>query len=231
MSYVPPQQIQIRHTGDAANNGVKCLVYGLAGAGKTYLMSTVPRPLILSAEGGLLSIKKMNLPYIEISNLAMLAAAYHYVANDPNSRQYWTICLDSVSEIAEQILASELKNSRDPRKAYGEMAAQTMQLLRDFRNLPQRHVVFSAKQGRFTDQGSGMTLWGPLMPGQQLDQQLPYMFDEVLQLVVGRDSNGIPFRALRTERDNQNEAKDRSGLLDPWEQPNLSVIFDKIMKG
>jgi len=231
MNYIPPPQIQIRHTGDAANNGVKALVYGLAGAGKTTIMGTCPKPLILSAEGGLLSIKKLNLPYIEISSIAMLAAAYQFVAHSAESRNYWTICLDSVSEIAEQILATELKNTKDPRKAYGEMAAQTMQLLRDFRNLPQRHVVFSAKQGRFVDQGTGLTLWGPMMPGQQLDQQLPYMFDEVLQLVVGRDANGFPFRALRTERDNQNEAKDRSGLLDPWEQPNLSSIFDKIMKG
>lgn len=232
MAYVPPPKIVIRYTGDVASDGVKSLVYAGSGVGKTYLCSTAPRPLILSAESGLLSIKRFNLPFIEINTIADLGAAYTWIATGQDNYHFWTICLDSVSDIAEQILATEMANNRDPRKAYGEMAQQVMQILRDFRGLKRRHVIFTAKQGRFVDQSSGLTLWGPMMPGQQLDQQLPYMFDEVFQLVVGKDSNtGQPFRVLRTARDNQYEAKDRSGLLDQWEQPNLSLIYDKIMKG
>src|SRR5215217_1476456 len=230
MNYVPPPSIQIRHTNDVANNGVKTLVYAPSGAGKTTLCATAPRPIVLSAENGLLSIKAANIPYIQVDSIQMLGAAYTYFAANQDGGQYWTICLDSVSDIAEQILAFEMKNNKDPRKAYGEMAMQVMQILRDFRGLNRRHVVFTAKQGRFVDQSTGLTLWGPMMPGQQLDQQLPYMFDEVFQLVVGKTNEGQTFRALRTGRDNQNEAKDRSGLLDPWELPNLSHIFDKIMK-
>lgn len=48
--------INLRNTNDVSINGVKVLVYGQAGAGKTHLIRTLPHPVILSAEGGLLSL-------------------------------------------------------------------------------------------------------------------------------------------------------------------------------
>lgn len=230
MSYQPPASIQIQSTANAASAGVKMLVYGRAGAGKTRLSATAPNPLILSAESGILSLRQFNLPFIQISNLGELDAALNFVRS-PQANEFLTICLDSVSEIAEICLAAELRDNKDPRKAYGEMANQMMQILRAFRDLPQRNVLFTAKQGRVTDQQTGGLLWGPLMPGQQLDQQLPYMFDEVFQLVVGRDQTGNVFRAIRTQPDHQNEAKDRSGALDAWEPPDIGHIIQKIQRG
>ena len=46
--------INIKTTGSLAANGVKVLVYGQAGAGKTSLIKSLPNPIVLSAEGGLL---------------------------------------------------------------------------------------------------------------------------------------------------------------------------------
>jgi hypothetical protein len=45
------------------------LVYGQAGAGKTSLIKTLPHPVVLSAEGGLLSIQDADLPYLEITSI------------------------------------------------------------------------------------------------------------------------------------------------------------------
>ena len=61
--------INIQSTNTITANGLKVLVYGQAGAGKTTLIKTLPKPLILSAEGGLLSLRKENLPFIEIKNM------------------------------------------------------------------------------------------------------------------------------------------------------------------
>jgi hypothetical protein len=233
MAYQPPQNIQIiiRDTADTVMNGVKSLIYGGAGVGKTVLMSTLPGPIILSAEAGTLSLAGVHLPYIEVGDMATLEAAYQWAAYSDQARQFYSIGIDSASEIAEKCLAAEKITNKDPRKAYGEMADRMMIIFRAFRDLPGRHVAFSAKMGRMTDQLTGGTMWGPMMPGQQLDQQLPYMFDEVFQLGVYRDPTGNPYRALRTQPDNQYQAKDRSGLLDAWEQPNLTAIIEKIMRG
>lgn len=227
-TYTP---IILQDTANVATNGVKVLVYGFAGRGKTRLSRTAPSPIILSAESGLLSLRKEHLPFIEITNFASFHNAYLWCTQAPEARQFQTICIDSISEVAETILSNEKKATRDPRKAYGEMADQVMDKLRQFRDIPGKNVYFSAKQGRLVDQSTGGIMWGPLMPGQQLDQQLPYFTDEVFQIDNHPDGQGGVYSALRTRPDNQYQAKDRSGALDYLEPPDLSVIFSKIQRG
>lgn len=223
--YQPPAQIRIETTrGASANDGVKMMVYGLAGTGKTRLTATAPRPIVLSAEQGLLSLNELDIPFIRIKSLAELTAARQFIQND---NRFWTACLDSASEIAELCLQDLKANNRDPRKAYGDMAQDVLNEVRAWRDLRGKHVLFIMKQGRIKDEQTGVLMNGPLMPGQQLDQHMPYMFDECFQLVV-QSMNGQTRSALRTQRDHQNEAKDRSGRLDMWEPPNLTHIIQKI---
>jgi len=214
-----------------SNQGVKVVVYGGAGSGKTVLCSTAPRPIILSAEAGLLSLRKFTLPYITISNYKDLEEAYLWVMKSNESKQFDTICLDSLSEIAEVVLTDLKAKTKDPRKAYGEVQDQVLSLLRDFRDMPQKHVYFSAKQEKIKDDTTGAFMYGPMMPGTKLPQQVPYFFDEIFQLFVHTDpATKEEIRALRTKKDYQYEAKDRSGTLDLWEPPNLDHIFKKIMQ-
>ena len=111
--------INVRTTGSLAANGVKLLVYGQAGAGKTSLIKTLPAPIILSAEGGLLSIRDANLPYIEISDLDTLREAYAWLTQSDEAKCFESVALDSISEIAEVVLNAEKKAAKDPRQAYG----------------------------------------------------------------------------------------------------------------
>ncbi len=71
--------INLRSTAGLAADGVKLLVYGQAGAGKTSLIPTLPNPVVLSAEGGLLSIAGADVPYITISTMADLWEAYEWL--------------------------------------------------------------------------------------------------------------------------------------------------------
>ena len=54
--------INLKSTATIASSGVKVLVYGQAGSGKTTLIRTAPAPLILSAEAGLLSLAGTDIP-------------------------------------------------------------------------------------------------------------------------------------------------------------------------
>ena len=47
--------IKLKSTADVQANGVKALVYGMAGVGKTYMIKSLPNPLVISAEAGLLA--------------------------------------------------------------------------------------------------------------------------------------------------------------------------------
>ena len=46
---------------EVANNGIKMLVYGDSGIGKTVLAATMPNVVMISAESGPLSLQKSNL--------------------------------------------------------------------------------------------------------------------------------------------------------------------------
>ena len=219
--------IKLRHTGEAGALMVKLLVYGQAGAGKTSLIPTLPNPIILSAEGGLLSIADTNLPFIEIASMDDLREAYQWLTKSAEAQAFESVALDSISEIAEVVLNTEKKTTKDPRQAYGAMQEQMADIIRGFRDLPGKHVYMSAKLEKTQDE-MGRVLYAPSMPGNKTGQSLPYFFDEVLALRVEKDSEGNSRRALMCDSDGLWLAKDRSGKLQVWEDADLGVIIKKI---
>lgn len=222
--------INVKTTGSLAANGVKVLVYGQAGAGKTSLVKTLPNPIVLSAEGGLLSIQDADLPYIEISDMDTLKEAYTWLTSSDEAKAYQSVALDSISEIAEVVLNAEKKATKDPRQAYGAMQEQMADIIRAFRDLPGRHVYMSAKLEKTQDE-MGRVLYAPSMPGNKTGQALPYFFDEVLALRVEKDGEGVTQRALMCDSDGLWLAKDRSGKLEAWEAPDLGAIIAKMQGG
>jgi len=221
--------IQLKSTKDAALDGIKVLVHGPAGVGKTSLCATTGAPtIIISAESGLLSLRGVDIPVIEVKALDQLYEAYDFVVNDPAGQAFKWVCLDSISEIAEVVLNAEKKTAKDPRQAYGALAEKMTDIIRAFRDLPGRNVYFSCKQERAKDEQTGAMLYYPAMPGNMLKQGIGYFFDEVMALRVEKDAEGNPTRWLQTSRDYNYEAKDRSGCLDMFESPDLAALAAKI---
>lgn len=219
--------INLKTTKSLAASGVKLLVYGQAGAGKTSLIPTLPNPVVLSAEGGLLSIAQADVPFIEISDLASLREAWQWLMESHEAKDFQSVALDSISEIAEVVLNAEKKATKDPRQAYGAMQEHMADVIRSFRDIPGRHVYMSAKLEKTQDE-MGRVLYAPSMPGNKTGQMLPYFFDEVLALRVEKDGDGNTQRALMCDSDGLWLAKDRSGRLEMWESPDLGAIIRKI---
>ena len=211
--------IQIRSTKDLKADAVKAVVFGAAGSGKTVLCSTAPKPVIISAEGGMLSLHGKDVPYIEVKSARDVDEAFKVVSK----AEFQTICLDSISEIAEVLLVELKAGVNDPRQAYGKLAEGMMAMIRKFRDLPNKNVIFLAKEEmRETDMGTFVIQ--PIMPGQIMKVQLPYLFDLVARLTIDKQGN----RYLQTTSDRQTNCKDRSGKLEAKEPPDLTYIFEKI---
>ncbi len=222
--------VHITTTQQAAQlHGIKCLVYGKSGAGKTKLAATAPAPIILSAESGILSLREFQIPMIQIKTVADLTEVHQWAQNSAEAKQFATIYIDSISEIGEVVLANAKAQVKDPRQAYGELIEKMMALVKAFRDLPGKNVVMAAKQEPIKDEMTGIVQYGPSMPGSKLGPQLPYLFDEVFRLGVGKTPQGVEYRFLQTGPDLQYDAKDRSGSLDPVERPDLSFVFSKIL--
>ncbi len=222
--------ITLQSTRGFGQSGVKLLVYGQAGAGKTTLIKTLPDPIIISAESGLLSLSGVDIPYITVASLDDLREVMTWIMSSAEAQNFRSIALDSISEIADVVLAEEKAASKDGRAAYGTMGDKMRKIIRAFRDLPDRNVYFSAKMDKMQDD-QGLIMYSPAMPGKTLTQDMPFFFDEVLALRIVKDKDGASRRALMCQSDGLWSAKDRSGKLSVWEEADLGAIISKINGG
>ncbi|RKZ94831.1 MAG: AAA family ATPase [Gammaproteobacteria bacterium] len=214
--------IKIQNTSDISIDSVKCVVYGGAGTGKTRLCATAPKPIIISAESGLLSLADVDCDFIEINTLKQLDEAYRALKD---SNEYDTICLDSLSEIAEVLVAELKPQFKDGRQVYMALADAMMPMLRRFRDIKGKNTIFTSKLIVRTDDEGNVNSHDLLVPGRVLPAQIPYMVDELFCLQV--DRKNVPF--LQTRPDRLRFCKDRSGALEANEEPNMTAIINKIM--
>lgn len=230
-----------------ASQGIKCAIFGNAGIGKTAVIATAPAPLLIAVEPGLIVLKPANIvrmfgadtpgisynvPVAKIKHVSggsplpqVREVIKAFQRGDEWTRPIQTIGLDSISQLAEWELTYQMTQTPNGQKAYGEMADTILELIRDFTTLPDKHVVFTAKQSVSSHSG----LYSASFPGQLLDFHFPYEFDCTLQLCTAEGENGASHRYFRTQPDYKNFSKDRTGALDPKGEPAyLYNIFSKI---
>ena len=219
--------ITIKSTKEAHTQGIKILLFGQSGSGKTRMSATLPgNTIILSAEAGLLSLRGYDIDSIIINSWDELKEAYKYCCSKEGDK-YDNIVLDSLSEIAEVVLENAKATVKDGRMAYGEMAEQVVKIVKAFRDMPNKNVIMIAKVERAKDELSGAMLYTPSFPGAKLAANLPYLFDEVFAMRTEKQGDEV-VRFIQCQRDNQWDAKDRSGALDQFEPADFAEIFNKI---
>ena len=215
-------------TTETSQTHVNCLLYGASGVGKTFAASTCPNPLILSAEDGLLSLSDFKLPVIKLDNRHTINEVHEWLKKSKEAKQYETIYIDSISEVAETLLHEEMQTNRDGRAAYGEMANLMTLTIRGYRSLP-FHTVFTAKVKKVVDDSTGTITHMPSVPGQLLLNNLSYLFDEVFLMEIGQMKDRTKYRYFQTLGDRRYTAKDRSGKLAEKEKPDFTSVFNKIL--
>ncbi len=214
--------IKIKSTKDVTAEGANIVIYGESGVGKTTLISHLDNSIILSAEQGLLSLSKFDIPYIEITDMDDVDSAYEYCRKS----DYDNIFFDSLTEIAEVVLYEMKEGKKDKRQAYGELADAFGIMIRKFRDIRGKNTIFFAKMKHIYDDDGNVVAYAPLMPGRVLPHGLPYLVDEVFCYQMDRKGN----RFFQTSADRKHPAKDRSGNLESTEDnPNLNEIIKRIL--
>ena len=221
--------VKITSTKDSGTTGVKVLVHSPAGIGKTVLCATAPKPIIISAEAGLLSLAGIDVPVIEVTSAKDVDDAYDFLTSSKEADNYETICLDSISEIAEVLLIEYKKQEKDPRAAYGRLNDDIATTIRSFRDIKGKHVYFTAKQQRVVDDDIKVTRYLPGMPGKTTLNAMIFFFDEVFALRLGKLEDGTIYRFLQTYPDLNYDCKDRSGKLPPQTKADLTDVFNRIL--
>lgn len=217
----------------AINYGCKAVVYGEPGSGKTPIINTAPRPMLVACEPGLLSMRGSTVPTWEAYTPAAIDAFFDWIFSDSKDlNNFDSIGFDSASECAETYLVRELsKTSKSGAKvngeaAYGEMAAHTMNKLRGLYFLRNKHVYLICKQQNIED--GSIKLKRPYFPGRVLNVAVTHLYDLVLHLAdVNIPGVGLQ-KAFRTKSSFDIVARDRSGKLAEFEPPNLTALFSKV---
>lgn len=208
--------------------GVKALAYGGPGTGKTPMINTAPRPVLCVVEPGMLSMRGSNVPAFEAYTPALIGEFFKWLFNSAEAKNFDTVGIDSISQLAEIILNEELSKNKDGRKAYGEMSRRVMDIVNGLYYMPQKHVYLIGKQAVVDE--SGVQRKKPYFPGQDLNVKIPHMYDEILHVgLVNAPGQAKPLIGLRTCESFDIMARDRSGRLSEIEAPDLSALFSKAM--
>lgn len=225
--------------GYMQRGGIKMMVYGKRAVGKTPLLATAPKVLILATEAGLASVRTHNLPYIEVRTRQDVKDIINWLRVPSNIAKYDTIALDGISYLSHTIFSEIAQKAKHNNKVqyYGELIDVLMPLVELLANEIKKNVVFTAWQGDVYHPVTE-TIIGcePHTAGKALANYLMHFFDVTAhmqkhaQQVQAADGSvqtqQIPY--LQTGEANGVFARDRTGKLDLFEPANLTAIFNKL---
>lgn len=212
--------------------GCKAIVYGPAGCGKTPLIQTAPRPLLLSVEPGLLSMRSSTVPTYLAHDAKSIDEFFKWFFNSPETKNFDTLAIDSGSYMADVYLQASLKgtsnagNKKHGMQAYGEMATNTMEHLRTLFYVKEKHIYLICKE-ELADV-EYQSLRRPYFPGKVLNIDVPFLYDFILRLaktnVPGMQGEQLAFQCVG----NMNIlARNRTGNLNEFEEPHFGKLVTK----
>ncbi len=216
--------------------GVKALVYGPAGVGKTPIISTAPRPLLLSIEPGLLSMRNSDVPTTIAHDAKTIDDFFKWFFSSNETKAYDTLGIDSASYMANVYLLAAMKgtskqgNKKHGMAAYGEMADNTMEHLRTLFYVKEKHVYMICKE-EIADVDY-QSLRRPYFPGNVLNNELPYLYDFIIRLAKTQSIPGVMGEHLAFQCvGNMNVlARNRTGNLNEFEPPHFGNLVAKAMQ-
>jgi len=174
----------IKSTKDLAMDTAKVVLYGPPGSGKTTAASTWPKPLFLSAEGGLLSIRDRNVDVWEINTWEDLEAAFDFLRKGGHG--YQSVVLDSLTEMQKKLADYVVRKFPAVKRAYIDLSSESdwgyiidrsRKLCRAFRDLPLNVVFITLSQDVEVD---GDNVTRPAMNGKTLPDELCGWVDAVV---------------------------------------------------
>lgn len=223
------QQKDLKPAGSFAQQyGVKMVGYGPPGSGKTPISNSAPRPVLLICEPGMLSMRGSTIPAWDGFTVERIDEFFKWIFTSTEAKNFDTICVDSISQMADIKLARSKLANPHGLKAYGEMAEWVYKHLADLYYTRNKHTYLIAKEGEHTT--NGVQQKRLIFPGKELNSSVPHLYDLIGRVakVTIPGMNGLT-QAVQTVENFNGFARDRSGKLNEYEPPNLANIFAKAM--
>lgn len=203
--------------------GCKIICFGGTGSGKTPIINSCVRPVLLACEPGLLSMRGSTVPTYYAENCGQVDAFFEWFFKSTETKNFDTLAVDSISFMADVYLQAAIKNNKHGLAAYGEMATNVIKHLRSLYYTREKHTYLIAKENIVDN------VKRPYFPGNQLNVEVPGLYDFILHLGI----KNVPVlgmtKAFQCIETYDVMARARTGNLFEYEEPNVSKLVAKAM--
>ncbi len=174
----------------------------------------------------------------QVYSEAHFAAVRERFGDPASLDRYHTVFIDSITVAGRLCFQwckgqpeafSEKTGKPDVRGAYGLHGREMIAWLTHLQHTRAKNVWFVGILDEKLDDFN-RRIFLPQIDGSKTGLELPGIVDEVLTMAEIKDESGTPYRAFVCQTINpwNFPAKDRSGRLDPIEEPHLGRLMEKI---
>lgn len=205
--------------------GCKSIVYGPPGSGKTPISNTCPNPVMMAVEPGLLSMRTSNIPTWVAPNKNRIDEFMKWFELSTEAKKFDTLIIDSISQMCN--IALNESKAKHGLAQYGEMADYVMPYLERLYYMKEKHMYLIAKE-ELTSDGKRR----PAFPGQQLNGSsgVSHLYDCILRLAKVPVPRVGEVLAFQCNASYEILARNRTGTLADFEQPDFSALVKKVMQ-
>ncbi len=204
--------------------GMKAIVYGPSGVGKTPIANTCPRPVLLATEPGLLSMRNSTIPTWVAPTKNKIDEFFKWFEHSTENKNFDTLIVDSTSQICEIALNDAKTRIKHGLQQYGDMADYVYPYMERLYFMPAKHMYLIAKEDV---QDSGFRR--PYFPGKQLPVQIPSRYDCILRVAKVSIPNIGEVTAFQCNGSYDIMARNRIGNLENFEPPDFGALIRKAM--
>lgn len=242
------KEVKEFYKGTSTTDTFNGLFYGDSGVGKTTLLVTCRRPILIHSfdPGGTKSI-------IDYAEEPWLAIDNRFEAEDPTDPwvyEEWlremqdmerngifsmlgTYVIDSATTWAQAIMNHQLKAKGRAgafpfQEDYGPQMARIESHLKSIAGFA-CDCIITAHEDINKDERTGRMYIGPLLTGK-LKTRVPLLFDELYGVVTNEGSDGEVVYELLTQNDGLRKCRTRigrRGLFDKYEKPDVKYLLKK----